>query len=271
MKINNFCTRALFGALYVALLLVGILTNYLAFTIVFGLITVVALHEFYTMLEKNSEVVISKYLNVIGGLLLFLASVYFSRTGITMVFAVFFVYLVSLFVSELFLKRKNPIQSIAYSLFGIVYIGVPLALSTKLVFPDYDFRHEYFLALFVFIWVNDSFAYITGMLFGKHRLFERISPKKSWEGFFGGLTITILSSLVFYYFFPETFLYIWIGLAVVVVITGTLGDLFESLIKRTLGMKDSGNIIPGHGGILDRFDSTLFAIPAVAAFLMLVR
>ncbi len=267
MKLNNFQTRAIFGALYVAILLAGVLINPTIFTVVFGLVTVLALHEFYTLMEVNADVPLSKSLNVGGGLLLFLGFVLFAVQGSTYGFIGFILYVLALFISELYLKRENPIQSIAYSLFGIVYIALPLALSTKLVFYDGDFHYEYFLALFVFIWVNDSFAYITGMLFGKHRLFERISPKKSWEGFFGGMFFSILSSLMFYHFFPTTSVLVWMGMATVVVVFGTLGDLFESLIKRTLGVKDSGNMIPGHGGILDRFDSTLFAILGVVVFL----
>ncbi len=271
MKINNFITRAFFGALYVALLLTGILINSTAFTVIFGLIAVLALNEFYSLLEANSEVRVSKPLNIAGGLLLFIGSVIFSMSGIIYALAGFIVFMLILFVSELYCKRANPLLSIAYSLFGIIYIAVPLSLSTRLVFSGNGFHSEYLLALFVFIWLNDSFAYLTGMLLGKHRLFERISPKKSWEGFFGGLIFTVLSSFAFHHFFPETALPIWIALSIGVVIAGTFGDLFESLIKRTLGVKDSGSLIPGHGGILDRFDSTLFAIPAVAVLLIFLN
>lgn len=270
MKLNNFFTRAIFGALYVAVLLSGVLINGTFFSIVFASVTVLALYEYYALIENNTSVEISKPLSIAGGLLLFLSSVLFSANGLTYGFIGFLIYLLALFVSELYLKRQNPIQSIAYSLFGIVYIAVPLSLSTRLVFSESGFHYEYLLALFVFIWLNDSFAYITGMLFGKHRLFERISPKKSWEGFVGGLFFSFLSSFAFHYFFPETSLPVWIGLSIVVVVSGTVGDLFESLIKRTLGVKDSGKMIPGHGGILDRFDSTLFAITAMVGYLAMV-
>lgn len=267
MKLNNFLTRAIFGALYVIVLLSGVLINSTIFSFVFAAITVLALYEYYTLVESNTDVEISKPLSIGGGLLLFLSSVLFATHGLSYGFIGFLIYILALFVSELYLKRQNPIQSIAYSLFGIIYIAVPLSLSTRLVFFESGFHYEYLLSLFVFIWLNDSFAYVTGMLFGKHRLFERISPKKSWEGFLGGLFFSVLSSFVFHYFFPDTSLLIWICVSIVVVVAGTLGDLFESLIKRTLGVKDSGNMIPGHGGILDRFDSTLFAIMAVVVLL----
>lgn len=272
MKLNNFFTRAFFGALYVILLLAGILLGYTAFTTVFALITALSLFEFYQLIDRHANVKTSKPLNIGGGLLLFLATVCYFLTGYVYGYAGVVIYILILFISELYLKKENPIQSVAYSLFGIAYIALPLALAVSLVTsPAREFRFEYLLALFVFIWLNDTFAYLTGMMFGKHRLFERISPNKSWEGFFGGLIFASASSLLFYHFFPVMPMIAWIGFAVIVVIAGTLGDLFESLLKRTLGVKDSGNMIPGHGGILDRFDSTLFAIPAVFVYLIFLN
>ena len=119
-------------------------------------------------------------------------------------------------------------------------------------------------------WINDTGAYCTGMLFGKHRLFERISPKKSWEGSIGGGVFSIIAAIVMAHYFPFMPISIWIGLALTVVIFGTLGDLTESLLKRTIGIKDSGNILPGHGGMLDRFDSTLMAVPAAVVYLYII-
>lgn len=126
------------------------------------------------------------------------------------------------------------------------------------------------LSIFIFTWINDTGAYCTGMLFGKHRLFERISPKKSWEGSIGGGVFSIIVAIVMAHYFPFMPISIWIGLALTVVIFGTLGDLTESLLKRTIGIKDSGNILPGHGGMLDRFDSTLMAVPAAVVYLYII-
>ncbi len=126
------------------------------------------------------------------------------------------------------------------------------------------------LSIFIFNWVNDTGAYCTGMLFGKHKLFERISPKKSWEGSIGGSVFCIISSFILAHFFPFMSTGVWIGLALTVVIFGTWGDLTESLLKRRLGIKDSGNILPGHGGMLDRFDSAILAIPAAVVYLYVV-
>jgi phosphatidate cytidylyltransferase len=151
---------------------------------------------------------------------------------------------------------------------------LPLSLLNLLVFSPADagvvvYYPVFVLALFIFIWINDTGAYLVGILFGKHRLFERISPKKSWEGFFGGLLFTTASSFVFAYFEPEISYYHWMGISLVVVVFGVWGDLVESLIKRTLEVKDSGKAIPGHGGFLDRFDSLLLAVYAVLFYVQL--
>ena len=123
------------------------------------------------------------------------------------------------------------------------------------------------LAFFIFIWTNDVGAYCVGCTIGRHRLFERISPKKSWEGSIGGAVVTIAAAIVIWNFFPIFNMWIWIGMAITTVVFGTFGDLAESLIKRELGVKDSGKILPGHGGLLDRFDSTLLAAPMVYAYI----
>ena len=123
------------------------------------------------------------------------------------------------------------------------------------------------LSVFIFLWASDSGAYLVGSLIGKHRLFERISPKKSWEGSIGGGVLALVAAWALWYFFPIMSLWQWIGMALVVVVFGTWGDLVESLLKRQLGIKDSGHILPGHGGILDRFDSSMLAVPAVVIYL----
>ncbi|NDV78722.1 phosphatidate cytidylyltransferase [Dysgonomonas sp. 511] len=274
MKLPNIVVRILAGAVFVGLLLGGILVNQYTFVIIFSLITVLSLYEFYGLIEKDAKVPLTRVWNVLGGFFLFLGGFYYSCYLATpLAFVPYIIYLLTLFISELYLKRQNPIQSVAYALLGQLYIALPMALANYLVFAyePGSYSHVYILALLVFIWVNDSFAYLSGMAFGKHKLFERISPKKSWEGFVGGATVSIASSLIFAHFCPNLSVPAWLGFAAVTVVFGTWGDLFESLIKRTLGVKDSGNMIPGHGGILDRFDSTILAIPAVFIYLVLIN
>ncbi|MBK5721130.1 phosphatidate cytidylyltransferase [Dysgonomonas sp. Marseille-P4677] len=273
MKLPNIVVRFLAGAVFISLLLGGMLINEYSFLIVFSLITVLCLYEFYGLVEKDAKVPVIRTWNILGGFFLFVGGFYYcvySSTAIA--FIPYIIYLITLFISELYLKRSNPIQSLAYSLLGQLYIAAPMALTNYLVFAYQpgSYHYVYILALLVFIWVNDTFAYLTGMAFGKHRLFERISPKKSWEGFIGGAIVSICSSLIFAYFFPNLSTIAWLGFAAVTVVCGTWGDLFESLIKRTLGVKDSGTMIPGHGGILDRFDSTILAIPSIFVYLIII-
>jgi len=280
LKLPNIVVRILAGAVFVGLLLGGILINEYTFLIVFSVITALCLYEFYGLIEKDAKVNVSKWLNITGGILLFGGAFIYNSASNCLVIASlsltllpYGIFLLVLFISELYKKRTNPLQSLAYSLLGQIYIALPFALLNNLAFHAQwwtNYEYIFVLAIFVFIWVNDSFAYLTGMAFGKHRLFERISPKKSWEGFIGGAAVSIASSLIFAHFCPNLSIPEWMGFAAVTVAFGTWGDLFESLIKRTLGVKDSGNMIPGHGGILDRFDSTILAIPAVVIYLLLI-
>lgn len=274
MKLPNIVVRILSGIIFIAILVGGMLINQYTFAIVFSLITALLLYEFYGLMEKEAKVPIVRTWNILGGFALVLGGFYYTALGSSFVaFVPYVSYLLILFGSELYLKRQNPIHSLAYSILGQVYIAVPFALTNYLVFAyePVGYHYVYLLALFVFIWVNDSFAYLTGMAFGKHRLFERISPKKSWEGFIGGAVFSMASSFIFAHFYPNLSTIAWIGFSAITVVFGTWGDLFESLIKRTLGVKDSGNMIPGHGGILDRFDSTILAIPAVFVYLVLIN
>lgn len=274
MKLPNIVVRILSGIVFITILIGGILINEYTFAIVFSLTAALLLYEFYGLIDKEAKVPVVRTWNIVGGFALVLGSFcYVGLDASAIAFIPYFAYLFVLFISELYMKRENPIHSLAYSLLGQIYIALPFALTNYLVFAyePGSYHYIYVMALLVFIWVNDTFAYLTGMAFGKHRLFERISPKKSWEGFIGGAVVSMVSSLIFAHFYPNLSLVAWIGFSAITVIFGTWGDLFESLIKRTLGVKDSGNMIPGHGGILDRFDSTILAIPAVCAYLILIN
>ena len=158
-------------------------------------------------------------------------------------------------------------------MFSQLYIGLPFALLNVLAFinvpqeSSVTYYSIFPLSIFIFLWLSDTGAYCVGSLIGKHRLFERISPKKSWEGSIGGGVVAIGASFVLAHYFPAISMLEWAGLALVVVVFGTWGDLTESLLKRQLHVKDSGTILPGHGGMLDRFDSALMAIPAAVVYL----
>lgn len=269
LKLPNFIVRVLAGAVFVAILLAGIFINEYAFLGVFSLFTGLALYEFYGLSKKSAKVPLARLVNTVSGVVLFVASfLYTSGVVDSLVIFVPYIMLVQvIFISELYLKRQDAIKSMAYASLGQLYVAMPFVLANVLVFSfSESYTWVYLLAVLIFIWVNDSFAYLTGMTFGKHRMFERISPKKSWEGFAGGAIVTILASYGFYHFTGLHSAPIWMGFAAVTVVFGTLGDLIESLMKRTLEVKDSGTLIPGHGGILDRFDSTIFAIPAAVVY-----
>lgn len=203
---------------------------------------------------------------------------------------IFFIAIIIRALAQLYVNDRNPVKNLTTSAFSICYLGVPLLAMVLLssdVYDQYRPTHfeEYYtgrsfliLAVFCMIWINDTGAFIVGSLIGRHKLFERISPKKTWEGFFGGLIFNIGAGIAAFYIFKnsdiglflinEPTIYFWVFLGVIVTIFGTFGDLLESLIKRSLRLKDSGHLIPGHGGILDRIDSLLLVMPAVCLYFL---
>lgn len=228
------------------------------------------MHEFYGLVNTKQKTNIH-YLHCFGGVLLFVTT-YLYTSGIfshLTIFLFYLLYIVFVFILELYKKHQNPIMHASFIFFGQYYVALPLSLLNTIAFTKNIYSYKLLLVLFVFIWINDSTAYIIGTFFGKHRLLERISPKKSWEGFVGGFIFTLASSFVFAYYFLNISFYHWIGMAIVITIFSTLGDLIESLIKRTWSIKDSGFAIPGHGGFLDRFDSLLFAVYALLFYVKL--
>ncbi len=274
MNIKDILTRAGAGTIYILVILLGLLGGRFSFLVVFGAILGSALFEFYRMVEKDTSHDISKIFNILMGVIIFV-SVFLYLEGIhTYLLPVFILaYFLILIASAIFLSRQDALHGIIYSVFGQVYITMPLSLLMFISYsPDMavsKYNWAPVLALFVFLWVNDTAAYFIGSLIGKHKLIEHISPKKSIEGFIAGIVFTILASLIFDRLYPGFSTIFWMGLAVVIVLFGTLGDLFESLIKRTCNVKDAGTLIPGHGGILDRIDSLLVAVPAVYLYLIL--
>ena len=172
-------------------------------------------------------------------------------------------------ILELYRKQTNPVHNWAYFILGQIFIALPFSLLNFILFIN-DWQPLVLLSVFVTIWVNDTGAYLTGVTIGKHRLFERISPKKSWEGFIGGAVFALLSGYIFSLLIPGIQLINWLIFSEIIVVFGTFGDLIESLMKRTVGVKDSGDLIPGHGGLLDRFDSMLLAAPVIFIYLSLL-
>jgi phosphatidate cytidylyltransferase len=267
---KNFIQRTISGAIFVAIIIASILLSPYAFAVVFVIITALAMHEFYKLTHKPGETDVNFMAGVTGGVLLFICSFLYAYNLVSFpVYPVYGLYVLLVLIAELFRKKKNPVNNWAYFLLGQVYIALPFSLLNFILFIS-GFQPILLMAVFITLWVNDTGAYVTGMLFGKHKMFERISPKKTWEGFIGGAFFALLSGYVFSRFIPDISLIQWLIFSELVVIFGTLGDLSESLIKRTEQVKDSGNVIPGHGGILDRFDSMLMAAPVIFIYLKII-
>ena len=273
---SNFLKRAITGVLFVVVLVGCILYSPLSFGILFTIIGALSVHEFAHLINQNGEVQINKTITALGGAYLFLAVMGFCQSTIgAQVFLPYLALLLYLIITELYLKKKNPIGNWAFSMLSQLYVALPFALLNVLAFQynpaesSVTYNPILPLSIFVFIWLSDTGAYCVGSLIGKHRLFERISPKKSWEGFFGGLAVALGASQALAWYAPEISWYNWLGLSATVVVFGTWGDLVESLLKRTLGVKDSGHLLPGHGGMLDRFDSLMLAAPAAYIYIEL--
>lgn len=275
---KNFIQRAITGLIFVAVLIGCIIGSPLSFGVLFCIISAMATAEFCNLMNQQEGVKMNRNICVLGSMTLFLCFFYYgmnpAQTGIFIPYLIIIIYLM---ISELYLKKEHPLNSWAYAMLSQLYVGLPFALLNVLAFQSNGIGSgsEYLfilpLSIFGFNWINDTGAYCTGMLLGKHPLFKRISPKKSWEGSIGGATLSVAASFALAQFFPIMSTAAWVGMSLVVVVFGTWGDLTESLMKRHLGIKDSGNILPGHGGMLDRFDSAIMAIPAAVVYLYFIN
>jgi len=259
--------RSISGLLFAAILLGAIMLGPWSFALLFAVFSIYILREFY-QLTKTAGISPQKNLGITIGVLIYLLNFLYAK-GIIPVNLIG-LYLSILFIIpavELFRAKKNGLENISVTIFGILYVIFPFSIFHFFVFPGFPLSDQYdptlLIFLFILIWAYDSGAYLFGVTFGRHRLFERISPKKSWEGFFGGWFISILFALALHHVFHRFEPWFMVLIATTVTIAGTIGDLFESMIKRNLGIKDSGKFLPGHGGLLDRFDSILFASPFV--------
>jgi len=292
--VSELIKRTTTGLLLLVLVIGSILLNSLAFVAVFLIILVATLYEYYRMLSRakiRPQTLIGILIGAFLYIFIFLISIGFLQTR----FLVLFFPLVSLvFVNELFFNENRPFHNIAFTLLGIFYIAVPFSLFHFMVFEITDelnlgldegrdivnfvfqprnlvvYNYQILLGFFFLHWINDTGAYLVGVTLGKHKLFKRISPKKSWEGVFGGVIFSFVTVILLSKYFPSLSLFSWLVVALIVVVFGTVGDLIESLLKRYLGLKDSGSFLPGHGGFLDRYDGVLFSTPIVYAFLQLI-
>ena len=278
--VKNIFTRTLSGSIYVALIVAALLLPFPHIFIgLFSLFIILGTVELHHLVDNKASVIANKRtaiaLDCIGGLALFA-----TFTGLCsnlhhyimpVALVAYLTYFAIRMILQLYMKNDNALQSFADSALTQIYVALPLALLNILYFK---YGGSTLLSIFILIWLNDTGAFCVGSLLGRHRLFERISPKKSWEGFWGGMAFCIIAGVVFY-FCGSTFgnlkLIEWILLGACVSIFSTWGDLVESLLKRTLKVKDSGHLIPGHGGILDRIDSLLLVSPTSVIFFILIE
>ena len=181
-----------------------------------------------------------------------------------------FIFLI--FLIELYRKKDNPFKNISFTLLGLCFIAFPLSFLNFLCFQgENGYDPVLLIGYFILLWTNDTAAYFMGSKFGEHRLFKRISPNKSWEGFFSGMVFSLISAYIISQYIHELNSMQWLVMSVIVTLSGTYGDLVESSFKRSINFKDSGSLLPGHGGILDRFDSLLFSAPYVVFYLFMIK
>lgn len=275
---KNFFVRTLTA---IGIVVVQVLCTYLSeFSLagLFMLFTALSVNEFIGIVSKKGEVSVSRPIVIVSSCYLFFA---FWLNSITqgealILYVPYLAFLMYCYIKELYGNHANPIANLGAIMLSQMYVVLPLALINVLAYTQfecYSDKADFYaipLSIYIFIWINDTGAYLSGVTLGKHKLFPRISPKKSWEGSIGGALLTVASAFAVAHFFNFMNIWQWIGMALVVVVFGTFGDLTESMMKRHLGIKDSGHILPGHGGILDRLDSMLLSIPAVVIYLLAI-
>lgn len=277
-KLRNLIVRALSGAVLLAIVVAAAWFGENSYGALLFTIVVVGVWEFYRLAEAKG-IEPQRWLGLLTSVTLFMAAfsskivynVYFG--AITWVAVVALLLLIpAIFVVEVFRNRQQPMLNIATTLMGVIYVALPM--SMLLYIPSFiagssAWRPEVFLFYLFLVWGNDVFAYLVGILFGKHKMCVRLSPKKSWEGFFGGVAGSLAMGVLGAYVVGGS-VAMWLGLALVVSLTSVLGDLVESMFKREVGVKDSGNIMPGHGGMLDRFDALILSAPFAFVYLLFV-
>ncbi len=277
---KNLLTRTLAGLVYIAAIIASLVFGDIYFVLLLSVFAIAGVQEFVKVMVNvdHADNRMTRGWDKVGAATIVVfnaiqASDWHSLSPMpaSIVLSPILLYIVVRMVVQLYIKQPDPMHSLTTSLAAQVYVSVPLALMTYMY---HIYSPMLLLAMFIMIWLNDTGAYVAGSLLGRHKLFERLSPKKSWEGFFGGLVFTVGGALAIYYLMDS-----WlcgmsvaaaIGMGLVVTVFSTWGDLVESMLKRSAGVKDSGHLIPGHGGILDRIDSLLLVVPALLYYLSVV-
>ncbi len=269
---KNFTIRAISAVVFVIIIIGSTLLSKYLFFSVFGIILSLSVLEFFNLTKKggiNPQVIPG----IIVSMIIYVSIFLFTQKIVNIkLFLVLIPSFILIPIVEIFRKQENKIPNLIYTLMGVFYFSVPFGLLNSIISPIRDsvvYKPEIMIGLFAIIWINDAGAYIFGKLLGKHKMAEKISPNKTWEGAIGGALASIALSIVYFKLFnlfnPVTV----IVMSLTTLIAGTIGDLTESMFKRHFNVKDSGNIMPGHGGFFDRFDSLIFAAPVYFIFVHL--
>ncbi len=290
---TNLVKRSFTGLLIVGVIIAGLLINSLSFFLVFLFIMSWTLWEFYRlvhMIKIRPQIKLGLFLGMVLYFLIFMLAIKALDVKYLSILLVLFPFV---YINELYAQHNRPFHNIAYTFLGILYIALPFSLLSFMVFDFHEKAQPFFaldgkedilnfllqpgyvieyspymlLGVFILLWMYDTGAYLTGMLFGKHKLFPRISPKKTWEGLIGGGITALVTGLLLARYFKDMSQMEWVLIVFIIILFGTLGDLVESMLKRRIGVKDSGRTLPGHGGLLDRFDGFLLSVPVVLALM----
>jgi len=278
--LNNFSRRTLTGAYIVIFILGGFWLHPVSFFLAGLIILTGTQYEYYIMI-RNTGVKPQLVPGMVTGVAAYVLSTLIASGIISMnYFLILIPMMLVIMVVELYRRQEKPFDSLAHTFFCVLYTGIPLSMFPFSAFSESgletllpnnleSFSPGIVIGFFLLIWANDTGAYLVGVTVGRHRLFERISPKKSWEGFFGGVILAAAAGWFLAGWLGVVDRYHWVIIALIVSVAGTYGDLVESMLKRSIGVKDSGNIMPGHGGFLDRFDSAIISFPLVYLFISL--
>lgn len=271
---SNLILRGVYGLLFVVTVIGAILSGVYGFGLLLLTIIIGGTLEFNRM-NKLHGYQTHNVLGLVSSVILFALNydhIFFGGSQIKIFEVIFILTIPAMFVAELFSGSKTPIANIGSTLLALIYVAIPTMLlcNVAVLLGDGEWNSILMIAYIMIIWANDTFAYIVGITLGRHIMFPRISPKKSWEGFFGGVTAALVIGIVLAYALDQN-CFVWGGMAIIAAVSGVLGDLVESMFKRSVEIKDSGNIIPGHGGWLDRFDALFMSTPVVYAYLFLLQ
>ncbi len=263
-------TRAITGIFFIAIMLAALLSGQWIFTAFFALLSLLCLNEFYKMV-RTANFTPNLIVGLLGGICIFVGIGLHYVLNIDSKFLLIIIPVIgSIFIAELFKKSEYPFTNIAYTVAGLAYAIAPFCFFFGLAFITGQYSYHFPLAFMLLLWSNDTGAYVVGRWLGRTKLFERHSPQKTWEGFIGGVLFAVFISGIIGYYLKDIDTWSWRGMAALIGCFGTMGDLVESMLKRSLNTKDSGSLLPGHGGLLDRFDGLFLSAPIVFAYLYLI-